>query len=213
MTINLIGVMCALSMDNRLYLGKDNDLLFKFKEDQEYFKMLTIGNICYMGYNTYKSLPEGKLPGRTIVVLTKNHYDEFENKKLFSPNKIAKDSTNNTYAYKSLDDLLYDIENDDEIIACYNRYSAGIMNLYCCGGAEIYKNLLYTKRDYNREFYITLVTNQSKYNSIDLKDSIFIPDFLRSESIRIEASITYTSEDDPDIEYRKVHAYLPNSKD
>ena len=50
-------------------LGKNNDLIWHFKEDMKYFKDTTMNHTIVMGYNTYKSLP-GNLPGRHIIVVT-----------------------------------------------------------------------------------------------------------------------------------------------
>lgn len=50
-------------------MGKDNELLFKIKEDFLRFKQLTMGHPMVMGRNTFESLP-GVLPGRLHIVLT-----------------------------------------------------------------------------------------------------------------------------------------------
>jgi len=52
---------------NKLAIGKNNDLLFRFDEDMHFFKEKTIGhnekiNIVLMGYNTYLSIPQSKMP-------------------------------------------------------------------------------------------------------------------------------------------------------
>ncbi len=56
-------------------LGKNNTLIWHFKDDMKFFKETTMGHIVVMGYNTYKSLP-GNLPGRHIIVVS---YDPIEN--------------------------------------------------------------------------------------------------------------------------------------
>lgn len=50
-------------------MGKNNDLLFRIKEDFWRFKRLTMGHPIIMGRNTFESLP-GVLPGRLHIVLT-----------------------------------------------------------------------------------------------------------------------------------------------
>ncbi len=50
-------------------LGKNNDLIWHFKEDMKFFKETTMGHKVVMGYNTYRSLP-GDLPGRHIIVVS-----------------------------------------------------------------------------------------------------------------------------------------------
>lgn len=64
MRVNLI---VAISENNAI--GKNGDLCFHIKDDLKRFKELTIGKPIIMGYNTYKSLPNGALPNRKNIVL------------------------------------------------------------------------------------------------------------------------------------------------
>ena len=50
-------------------LGKNNGLIWHFKEDMRFFKDTTMGHTVVMGLNTYRSLP-GDLPGRHIIVVS-----------------------------------------------------------------------------------------------------------------------------------------------
>ena len=71
-------------------LGKDNDLIWHFKEDMKFFKEHTINHYILMGKNTFLSLPK-LLKDRVHIVLSKSDYkfpeeviviksiDEFEN--------------------------------------------------------------------------------------------------------------------------------------
>lgn len=52
-------------------IGKDNQLLFHIAEDLHRFKLLTTGHTVIMGRLTYESLPNGALPNRRNVVLSK----------------------------------------------------------------------------------------------------------------------------------------------
>ena len=52
-------------------IGRDNQLVFRIKEDLQHFKRTTLGHPVLMGRRTYESI--GKpLPGRTNVVLSRN---------------------------------------------------------------------------------------------------------------------------------------------
>ena len=64
-----IAVIYAKSLNN--VIGKDNTLPWKLSKDLKYFKELTIGNIVVMGYNTYQSLPNGLLPKRFNIIVSK----------------------------------------------------------------------------------------------------------------------------------------------
>ena len=55
-------------------LGKNNGLIWHFKQDMKFFKKTTMGHTVVMGLNTYKSLP-GNLPGRHIIVVSNDLID------------------------------------------------------------------------------------------------------------------------------------------
>lgn len=62
-------MIAAIGKNNEL--GKNGDLIWKFKEDLNFFKEQTMGKPMVMGYNTFYSLRGGKpLPGRQHIVLT-----------------------------------------------------------------------------------------------------------------------------------------------
>ena len=52
-------------------IGKNNDLLLKYKEDMKFFRDTTLGKTMLMGRKTYESLGSEPLPRRLNVVLTK----------------------------------------------------------------------------------------------------------------------------------------------
>ena len=66
-------------------IGINNELLFTIPEDMKYFKNITTSNyndcnnVVIMGYNTWKSIPEKFKPlkNRINIIITKNHYNEF----------------------------------------------------------------------------------------------------------------------------------------
>ena len=67
--MNNITLIAAIGKNNEL--GKNGDLIWKFKEDLDFFKSQTMGKPMVMGYNTFYSLRGGKpLPGRQHIVLT-----------------------------------------------------------------------------------------------------------------------------------------------
>lgn len=59
-----------VAVDKHWGIGKNNDLLFRLKEDMKYFKEKTMGKVIIMGSNTLISFPGSKpLPNRTNIVL------------------------------------------------------------------------------------------------------------------------------------------------
>lgn len=55
-------------------IGRDNDLLWRTREDQLHFKQTTMGHPVVMGRRTWDSLPERfrPLPGRRNLVVSRN---------------------------------------------------------------------------------------------------------------------------------------------
>ncbi|HCO67682.1 MAG TPA: dihydrofolate reductase [Dysgonomonas sp.] len=72
--INLIA-----AIDENNAIGKNNQLLCHLPNDLKYFKSVTEGNTVIMGRNTYMSLPNGALPKRRNIVLSKNPDLKIEN--------------------------------------------------------------------------------------------------------------------------------------
>jgi len=68
---NLIAIAC---IGRNGELGAGNDLIWKFKEDLQTFKNITMGSPMVMGLNTYHSLP-GILPGRKHLVIADRPFD------------------------------------------------------------------------------------------------------------------------------------------
>jgi dihydrofolate reductase len=60
-----------LACDKNYAIGKDNDLIYHFKEDLTRFKELTNNQTIVMGRKTFESLPK-KLPNRKHVVLSRD---------------------------------------------------------------------------------------------------------------------------------------------
>ncbi|MCL2851293.1 MAG: dihydrofolate reductase [Firmicutes bacterium] len=78
--MNLVIIAC-IGKNNEL--GCNNDLIWKFREDLQTFKKLTMGHQIVMGLNTYKSLP-GLLPGREHLVIADQPFDYPSEIKVFS---------------------------------------------------------------------------------------------------------------------------------
>jgi len=55
-------------------LGYDNDLIWRFKEDLQYFRNATMGHYIVMGQRTYHSLPP-TLVGRKYIVISETNID------------------------------------------------------------------------------------------------------------------------------------------
>ena len=67
-----LTLIAAIGRNNEL--GKDNTLIWRFKEDMKFFKENTMGKPIIMGRKTLESLPK-LLPGREHLVLSKSDLD------------------------------------------------------------------------------------------------------------------------------------------
>ncbi len=73
----MISLIAAI--DDKRGLGKNNDLLFRIKDDLQRLRRITKGHPLVMGRKTFDSFP-GLLPNRTHIVVTRNAhaYDDVE---------------------------------------------------------------------------------------------------------------------------------------
>lgn len=73
----IISLIAAI--DNNNAIGKRAKLLCHLPADLAYFKKLTTGHTVIMGRKTFESLPNGALPNRRNIVLSRNKGLNFEN--------------------------------------------------------------------------------------------------------------------------------------
>ena len=66
-----MSISMIAAVGRNLELGKNNDLIWHFKEDMKFFKNTTMGHTVIMGRKTFESLPKA-LPGRKNIVLSLN---------------------------------------------------------------------------------------------------------------------------------------------
>ncbi|HAN09919.1 MAG TPA: dihydrofolate reductase [Clostridiales bacterium] len=102
-----------VAVDKHNGIGKDNKLLVYIKEDLQYFKNITKGNIVVMGRKTYESLPQKPLKDRENIVLTRENI-LFESAKVFS--------------------------NIDEVLEL--NKSIKDKDIFICGGQSVYEQFM-----------------------------------------------------------------------
>jgi len=114
----MLSIIVAVAENNAI--GKDNDLIWYISDDLKRFKRLTTGHTILMGRKTYESLPNGALPKRENVVITRNE------------NLELKGCT-----------ILHSVEEAIE------RYANSPQEIFVIGGGSIYEKLLpYAKKIY-----------------------------------------------------------------
>ncbi len=106
------NITLIAAIGKNLELGKDNHLIWHFREDMQFFRKHTIHKPIIMGRKTLESLP-GLLPERQHIVLTK--------RLLEFPDEVL--------VMHSISDLLSHIEQCEE-------------EFMVIGGASIYQELL-----------------------------------------------------------------------
>ena len=72
MLMPLLSLIAAVARNGAI--GRNNDLLWQNRRDQQHFKQATMGHPVIMGRHTWDSLPERfrPLPGRRNIVVTRN---------------------------------------------------------------------------------------------------------------------------------------------
>ena len=88
------SIIAAIGKNNEL--GKDNNLIWRIKEDLKFFKETTMSHPIVMGSNTFRSLPK-VLPGRTNIVISS---------KTDFPEEVV--------VYKSPEELINDYKDSEE---------------------------------------------------------------------------------------------------
>ena len=106
----LISIIVATGKNNEI--GKENRLLWRLPEDMKRFRDLTTGHVVVMGRKTFESLPNGALPHRTNVVITRDRGLQLHD----------------CVVLHSLDEALIRFHREDEI--------------FIIGGASIYEQAL-----------------------------------------------------------------------
>ncbi len=116
-------VILIVAKDLNGGIGKDGNLLCHLSADLKHFKALTTGHTVIMGRKTYDSLPNGALPNRRNIVISRQ-------KGL----KLA-----NCNVYESLSDAFASCKSEENvfIIGGSSIYAQSIANADCLEVTEI----------------------------------------------------------------------------
>lgn len=139
-------------------LGFKNELLFRIKEDLNFFKYKTENHIVVMGRKTFESI--GKpLPNRFNIVLTNNAVDfniNQKNKNCIFLNKISDipKIINNNHIF--IHDDLYSVEVKYDIPKNINT-----SEIFIIGGQSIYQRF----EKYISKYYLTIIDSDKEYDA------------------------------------------------
>ena len=117
----MISIIAAVARNRAI--GFKNKLIYWLPNDLKRFKALTTGHTIIMGRNTFLSLPNGALPNRRNIVLTRKGV----NKELMVVREELKDNTSLDF-YPSLEEALAHCAPDEDI--------------FIIGGASVYRQAL-----------------------------------------------------------------------
>lgn len=89
-----ISIIVAITRNNAI--GRSGDLLFHISEDLKQFKAVTMGHPIIMGRKTFESFPNGALPGRRNIVITRQGDYNAENIEIVNSLQAAVDAVKDT---------------------------------------------------------------------------------------------------------------------
>lgn len=112
-------------------IGYENKLLYNISDDLKRFKELTTGHKIVMGRKTQESLPNGYLPNRENIVLSKSYPLHYR-------------CDGKVYCTKDINSLIENYQDSEE-------------EVFIIGGASIYEQLL----PYANKIYLTRIHDNS----------------------------------------------------
>ena len=153
-----MSVSIIAAIGRNYELGRDNDLIWHFKDDMKFFKETTMGSTVIMGRKTFESLPKA-LPKRQNIVITSN------------PDYVAEGAevvTSVEEALKAAGDAEVFIIGGGKVYAetlplCDSLYLTEIEDE--CENAEIFFPR-FDKADYNKEIINELSSDGIKFSHV-----------------------------------------------
>lgn len=133
--MNMISIIACISKDNRA-IGYQNRLLYHLPSDMVRFRELTTGHTIVMGRKTFDSLPNGALPRRRNIIVSKSLKE-----------------IDGAEVYPSLEEALRAAQGDTLPAPKENTGIASPEEIFIIGGESIYRQALPAAR----KLYLTLV--------------------------------------------------------
>ena len=89
-----LDMRAIVAATSDLVIGNNNKIPWNIKEEMAFFRRTTLGGTVLMGRKTFESLPNGALPNRRNIVLTKSNV-EYKNAEIFHSLQDAIDACSN----------------------------------------------------------------------------------------------------------------------
>ena len=136
--MNMISIIACISKDNRA-IGYQNRLLYHLPSDMVRFRELTTGHTIVMGRKTFESLPNGALPHRRNIVVSKS-LKEIDGGEV----------------YPTLEEALRAAQGDTLSAPKEDAGIASPKEIFIIGGESIYRQALPAAR----KLYLTIVDKE-----------------------------------------------------
>lgn len=133
--MNMISIIACISKDNRA-IGYQNRLLYHLPSDMVRFRELTTGHTIVMGRKTFDSLPNGALPHRRNIVVSKSLKE-----------------IDGAEVYPTLEEALRAAQGDTLSAPKEDTGIASSEEIFIIGGESIYRQALPAAR----KLYLTIV--------------------------------------------------------
>lgn len=133
--MNMISIIACISKDNRA-IGYQNQLLYHLPSDMVRFRELTTGHTIVMGRKTFESLPNGALPHRRNIIVSKSLKE-----------------IDGAEVYPSLEEALWAAQGDTLSAPKEDTGITSPEEIFIIGGESIYRQALPAAR----KLYLTLV--------------------------------------------------------
>jgi dihydrofolate reductase len=140
-----LSIIVASSLDYGI--GYENKLCWNIPEELKHFRNITLGRFCknsmnciVMGKNTWYSLPKAPLKDRINIIISFNDYEKI---------KKEIDDKPDVYVFKTIDDALIYINNDNIIENCF-----------IIGGAQLYNICLEKYIKHIKSIYWSIILDK-----------------------------------------------------
>ena len=151
-----ISIIACIAKANRA-IGYQNRLLYHIKSDMTRFRELTMGHAIIMGRKTYESLPNGALPKRRNIVVSKTLKNKLDE------NGFPSISLNpDCEVYPSLKEAINAAIPSHSLSAKEESWLTSNEEIFIIGGESIYKEAM----PLASKLYLTLVEDQEPIGDV-----------------------------------------------
>ena len=136
--MNMLSIIACISKNNRA-IGYQNRLLYHLPSDMVRFRELTTGHTIVMGRKTFESLPNGVLPHRRNIVVSKS-LKEIDGGEV----------------YPTLEEALRAAQGETLSAPKEDTGTTSLEEIFIIGGESIYRQALPAAR----KLYLTIVDKE-----------------------------------------------------